>query len=67
MSYVASQPRKRFHICLNDNEREQIITIMKSENIPDAAKAVRYCIAEKAQELQKQGKTGQKVKAVKHE
>lgn len=67
MSYVAQQPRKRFYICMNDDERAQVLYIMKSENIPDAAKAVRYCIAEKAQELQKQNKTAQKVKAVKHE
>ena len=67
MSYVAEQRRKRFYICMNDDERAQVLFIMKSENIPDAAKAVRYCIAEKAQELQQQKAKAEKGKAVKHE
>lgn len=51
MSYVAQQPRKRFNFRLNEAERKQITFIMQREGIPDAAKAIRYCIAEHARRL----------------
>ena len=52
MAYVAQQPRKRFYFRMNEQERDQINFIMKREGIPDAAKAIRYCISEKAAQLQ---------------
>ena len=52
MSYVAQQPRKRFNFRLNETERNQITFIMQREGIPDAAKAIRYCIAEQARRLE---------------
>ena len=51
--YHPKEPRKRFHFCLNNDERRQIEYVMKKENIPDFAKAVRYCIEEKYNELNK--------------
>ncbi len=62
MTYVAQQPRKRFNLRFSDLEREQINFIMQRESIPDAAKAIRYCIAEKAKQLQQPAETPQKVK-----
>lgn len=54
--YHPKEPRQRFHICLNTNERRQIQYVMEKENIPDFAKAVRYCIEEKFNELYKGNK-----------
>lgn len=54
--YQPKEPRKRFHFCLNTNERRQIQYVMEKENIPDFAKAVRYCIEEKYNELYKGNK-----------
>ncbi len=67
MSYVPQERRKRFNFGLNEAEREQINFIMKYEEIPDTAKAIRYCISEKVQELQTRIETPQKEKAVKNE
>ena len=50
--YTAQQPRKRFNFRLSENERDQLNHVMQSENIPDISKAIRYCIAEKAAQLQ---------------
>ena len=60
MAYVAQQPRKRFNIRISEKERAQIVFIMQREEIPDAAKAIRYCIAEVAAQLQAQPDTLQK-------
>lgn len=52
-SYVPQEPRRRYYVRMNDNEREQIKFIMERENIPDVAKTIRYCITEKYDELKK--------------
>ncbi len=62
MSYVAQQPRKRFNFRLSEKERAQISYVMQREGIPDTAKAIRYCIAEKVEQLQQQPITPQKGK-----
>lgn len=51
MSYVAQQPRKRFQIRFSELERKQIDYVMQREGIPDLAKAIRYCIVEKVEQL----------------
>ena len=66
--YTPQKKDRRECVCfrLNNQEREQIEYVMTNEMIPDTSKAIRYCIAEKAQELQKRNKKAQKGKAVKH-
>ena len=66
MTYVPQERRKRFTIVLSEAEKKQIAYIMQSEGIPDTAKTIRYCIAEKVRELKTQHETPQKEKAVKH-
>ena len=63
MSYVAQQPRKRFNFRLSNQERAQIDFVMQHEGIPDAAKAIRYCIADKVEQLRQQPITPQKGRA----
>ena len=50
--YIGTKPRKRFNFRLNEKERAQIAFIMQCEEIPDVSKAIRYCIDEKAKQLQ---------------
>lgn len=64
--FVPQNKRKCVSFRLNDQEREQIEYVMTNEGIPDISKAIRYCIAEKASELQKRNTTPQNKKAVKH-
>lgn len=59
MAYTAQKPRKRFYFRVNEAERAQITFIMQREGIPDAAKAIRYCIADKVEQLQQQPNTPQ--------
>ena len=51
MSYVC-QIRKGLHFRINEAERAQIDYIMQREGIPDISKTIRYCIEEKAKQLQ---------------
>lgn len=50
-SYIKQSPRDKFNMKLSQAERDQINYIMNHEGIPDASKAIRYCVAEKYQEL----------------
>ena len=56
--YIPKKKDRRECVCfrLNNQEREQIEYVMEKENIPDFAKAVRYCIEEKFNELYKGNK-----------
>ena len=50
--YTAQQPRDRFNMRFSKQERAQITYIMERENIPDVSKTIRYCVSEKAAQLQ---------------
>lgn len=53
MVYKPQLMSDRFQMRLSQQDRDLIRYVMERENIPDAAKAIRYCVQQRAESLRR--------------
>ncbi len=51
MVYKPQLMSDRFQMRLSQQDRDLIRYVMEQENIPDAAKAIRFCVQQRAESL----------------